>query len=93
MPNARHDPYDDPADGPAPTRVTLTADGPILIEGPVEVVLDDGRTVRSDRFVVAVCACRRSERYPWCDTSHRRGPHGPPGAGVRPWGDCAMLTG
>ncbi|MFF3949464.1 CDGSH iron-sulfur domain-containing protein [Streptomyces sp. NPDC001902] len=57
---------------PAPTRVTITRDGPILIEGPVEVVLDDGRVVRSDRFVVAVCACRRSRTYPWCDTSHRR---------------------
>jgi CDGSH-type Zn-finger protein len=56
----------------APTRVTVTADGPILIEGPVEVILDDGRVVRSDRFVVAVCACRRSRNYPWCDTSHRR---------------------
>lgn len=26
----------------------------------MEVVLDDGRVVRSDRFVVAICACRRS---------------------------------
>ncbi|MGW3247747.1 CDGSH iron-sulfur domain-containing protein [Streptomyces sp. NPDC001070] len=64
MPNAN--------DESAPTRVTLTAEGPILIEGPVEVVLDDGRVVRSDRFVVAICACRRSRSYPWCDTSHRR---------------------
>ena len=46
--------------------------GPILVEGPVEVVLPDGTTVCSDRFMVAVCACRRSKRYPWCDTSHRR---------------------
>ena len=23
-------------------------------------------------FVVALCACRRSKRYPFCDTSHRR---------------------
>ncbi|WP_369036856.1 CDGSH iron-sulfur domain-containing protein [Streptomyces adonidis] len=52
-------------------RVTLTSGGPILVEGPVEVVLDDGRTVRSDRFVVALCVCRRSHSYPWCDTSHR----------------------
>jgi CDGSH-type Zn-finger protein len=57
---------------PASTRVTITRDGPILIEGPVEVVLDDGRVMRSDRFVVALCACRRSRKYPWCDTSHRR---------------------
>ncbi|MGA5699960.1 CDGSH iron-sulfur domain-containing protein [Peterkaempfera bronchialis] len=55
-----------------PTRVTVVPDGPILIEGPVEVVLENGRTVRSDRFLVALCACRRSHAYPWCDTSHRR---------------------
>lgn len=46
--------------------------GPILIDGPVEIVLDDGETITSDRFVVALCACRRSRRYPFCDTSHRR---------------------
>ncbi|TNM28021.1 CDGSH iron-sulfur domain-containing protein [Streptomyces sedi] len=47
-------------------------EGPLLVEGPVEVVLDDGRVVRGDRFLVALCTCRRSRRYPWCDTSHRR---------------------
>ncbi|MBF6467479.1 CDGSH iron-sulfur domain-containing protein [Nocardia beijingensis] len=53
-------------------RVTLTADGPALIEGPVEFVTADGRTVRSDRFVVALCLCKRSKNYPFCDTSHRK---------------------
>ncbi|MFG3296662.1 CDGSH iron-sulfur domain-containing protein [Streptomyces sp. NPDC048179] len=52
-------------------RVTLTGDGPILVQGPVEVVLDDGSAVCSDRFIVALCVCRRSRTYPWCDTSHR----------------------
>lgn len=52
-------------------RITLVSGGPMLVEGPVELVLDDGTTVRSDRFVVAVCACRRSRSYPFCDTSHR----------------------
>jgi CDGSH-type Zn-finger protein len=46
--------------------------GPLLIEGPVELVTDDGQTLTSDRFMVAVCVCRRSRRYPFCDTSHRR---------------------
>ncbi|MFD3920012.1 CDGSH iron-sulfur domain-containing protein [Streptomyces sp. NPDC058595] len=55
-----------------PCRVTPTRDGPLLVEGPVEVTLEDGSTVRSDRFTVALCACRRSRTYPWCDTSHRR---------------------
>lgn len=60
--------------GPAPAArtVRVVPGGPVLIEGPVEVVLPDGTRARSDRFVVAVCTCRRSRRYPWCDTSHRR---------------------
>ncbi|MBT2869911.1 CDGSH iron-sulfur domain-containing protein [Streptomyces sp. McG7] len=45
--------------------------GPMLVEGPVEVELEDGSVVSSDRFQVALCTCRRSRRYPWCDTSHR----------------------
>ncbi|GAA3274008.1 CDGSH iron-sulfur domain-containing protein [Streptomyces lavendulae] len=53
-------------------RVTVEPQGPVLVEGPVEVVLDDGTVARSDRFVVALCTCRRSRTYPWCDTSHRR---------------------
>ncbi len=55
-------------------RVRLGTDGPMLIEGPVEITLPDGSVVRSDRFAVAVCLCGRSARYPWCDTSHRRRP-------------------
>lgn len=53
-------------------RVTVVAGGPVLVEGPVELVTEDGQVVTSDRFVVAVCACRRSRRYPFCDASHRR---------------------
>jgi CDGSH-type Zn-finger protein len=55
----------------APRRVRLVQGGPILIEGPVELTLPDGSTTVSDRFLVAICACRRSRRYPFCDTSHR----------------------
>ncbi|MFD1933238.1 MULTISPECIES: CDGSH iron-sulfur domain-containing protein [Nonomuraea] len=46
--------------------------GPILVQGPVEVTMEDGSVIRSDRFLVALCACRRSRHYPFCDTSHRR---------------------
>lgn len=52
-------------------RVVVVPGGPILIDGPVELTMDDGTVVQSDRFVVAICACRRSKRYPFCDTSHR----------------------
>ncbi|WP_079177724.1 CDGSH iron-sulfur domain-containing protein [Streptomyces mangrovisoli] len=55
-----------------PRRVRVERDGPVLVEGPVEVIGDDGSVSVSDRFMVAVCTCRRSRTYPWCDTSHRR---------------------
>lgn len=53
------------------SRVVVTGEGPVLVEGPVEVVGPDGSIVRSDRGVVALCTCRRSRIAPFCDTSHR----------------------
>ncbi|MFH9570955.1 CDGSH iron-sulfur domain-containing protein [Streptomyces sp. NPDC017230] len=70
MPNSPSDPPR-PSDSGAPRRIKVQRRGPLLVEGPVEVELEDGTTVSSDRFRVALCTCRRSRRYPWCDTSHR----------------------
>lgn len=59
-------------DGEADARVVRQVrGGPLLVEGPVRIVADDGAEVVSDRFVVAVCRCHRSALYPLCDTSHR----------------------
>jgi CDGSH-type Zn-finger protein len=52
--------------------VRVIPGGPVLVEGPVRIQLPDGSEIESDRFMVAVCACRRSKSYPLCDTSHRR---------------------
>ncbi|WP_124713404.1 CDGSH iron-sulfur domain-containing protein [Mycolicibacterium nivoides] len=52
--------------------VRVVEGGPILVEGPVRIELPDGSTVESDRFMVAICTCRRSKTYPLCDTSHRK---------------------
>lgn len=49
----------------------VTRAGPLMVEGPVEIVREDGEVVRCDRFQVAICTCRRSRTYPLCDTSHR----------------------
>jgi CDGSH-type Zn-finger protein len=57
---------------PVRRQVTVTDEGPVLVHGPIEIVLADGRKVISDRAVTALCTCRRSRRYPFCDTSHRR---------------------
>ncbi|CAM5623053.1 MULTISPECIES: CDGSH iron-sulfur domain-containing protein [Streptomyces] len=55
-----------------PRRIRVQRDGPMLVEGPVEVVGEDGEVTVRDRFSVAVCTCRRSKIFPWCDTSHRK---------------------
>ena len=43
-----------------------------MAQGPVRIELPDGSVVASDRLIVAICACRRSQIYPLRDTSHRR---------------------
>jgi CDGSH-type Zn-finger protein len=53
-------------------RVQVTTNGPLLISGPVRIETPSGDVVESDRFMVAICTCRRSKDYPLCDTSHRR---------------------
>lgn len=70
VPNVPAEPR--PGEGRPPCRIRVQRPGPFLVEGPVEVELEDGTVVSSDRFQVALCTCRRSRRYPWCDTSHRR---------------------
>jgi CDGSH-type Zn-finger protein len=52
--------------------VRIVPNGPIMVRGPVRIELPDHEVVESDRFMVAICACRRSKTYPLCDTSHRR---------------------
>ncbi|MEU6890527.1 CDGSH iron-sulfur domain-containing protein [Streptomyces sp. NPDC046557] len=62
-------------------RHIVEPDGPELVEGPVERPRRDGSTARSERPMVAVCTCRRSRIYPWCDTSHRERTRGDEAAG------------
>ncbi len=52
--------------------VRVMPSGPVMVQGPVRIEMPDGSIVESDRFMVAICACRRSKNYPLCDTSHRR---------------------
>nr|WP_170980996.1 CDGSH iron-sulfur domain-containing protein [Mycolicibacterium sp. CR10] len=55
-----------------PRAVRVVPGGPVMVEGPVRIEMPGGSVVESDRFMVAICACRRSKTYPLCDTSHRR---------------------
>lgn len=52
--------------------VRIVSGGPMMVQGPVRIEMPDGTVVESDRFMVAICMCKRSKTYPLCDTSHRR---------------------
>jgi CDGSH-type Zn-finger protein len=55
----------------ARVRVEITGEGPVLVHGATDIITPDRTTVRSERPVTALCTCRRSRRFPLCDTSHR----------------------
>ena len=44
-----------------PRLVQAIPHGPVMVQGPVRIELPDGSVVESDRFMVAICACRRSQ--------------------------------
>ena len=45
--------------------------GPLLVRGADTVVDEDGAEHAVTRPVVAVCACGKSSRKPWCDSTHK----------------------
>ncbi|MFE9133228.1 CDGSH iron-sulfur domain-containing protein [Streptomyces sp. NPDC007355] len=81
------------AAGRAAPRVEPLTEGPLLMEGPADIVMPDGSVVHCDRPMMALCTCRRSLRAPFCDTSHRprlkRGSRAKTARGPRPSGTGA----
>lgn len=45
--------------------------GPWLVRGADVVATEDGELHETSRPVVAVCACERTQRAPWCDGTHK----------------------
>lgn len=54
----------------APVRIRVDPEGPTYVEGPAEILVDGEEPILVNRFRVAICACRRSGRYPLCDGTH-----------------------
>jgi CDGSH-type Zn-finger protein len=52
-------------------QVTPCPNGPLLVRCADSVVGEDGRAHEVTRPVVAVCACGKSQRRPWCDGTHK----------------------
>lgn len=56
---------------PPPASVEVTANGPLLVTGTIEVKHADGRVeLKEERC--ALCRCGASGNKPWCDGSHRK---------------------
>ncbi len=54
-----------------PTRIRLRKDGPILLDGPLEIDDHDGTVQQNDAGTVALCRCGASTKRPLCDGTHR----------------------
>lgn len=51
--------------------ISQHGDGPVVVRHADVVVTDDGREHGVTRPVVALCTCERSQRMPWCDSTHK----------------------
>lgn len=51
--------------------VRLVPGGPLLVRGARSVRDEDGTEHPVERPVVALCACGKSARKPWCDSTHK----------------------
>lgn len=51
------------------TKIKVIPDGPLLVEGDLEVTLKDGSTAKHEN-ITAFCRCGASSNKPYCDGSH-----------------------
>ncbi len=51
--------------------VRQVPDGPLLVRGADTIQDENGEEHEVTRPVVAVCACGKSARKPWCDSTHK----------------------
>ena len=60
----------DPAEAAERVQVQLLANGPLMLNGPVEIV-DGAGEVRLSTGRAAICRCGASENRPFCDGKHK----------------------
>jgi CDGSH-type Zn-finger protein len=58
----------------ADVRIQVKPNGPLLIEGPIDLIGIDGQPIAIDpaKKNVALCRCGRSQNKPFCDGTHNR---------------------
>ena len=54
------------------TKITIRENGPLLVEGPVEICDASGKAFGlGGRAVVGLCRCGASANKPFCDGAHK----------------------
>ena len=57
--------------GQGPLELSVVKDGPLIVNGPLEIICGSGRTIqRTER--VFLCRCGGSGRKPFCDGTHSK---------------------
>jgi CDGSH-type Zn-finger protein/uncharacterized Fe-S cluster protein YjdI len=59
------------AERAGPLRINPAPDGPLLLEGNLEIVTGTGRTIHR-LTKVALCRCGQSANKPYCDGTHKK---------------------
>ena len=54
----------------AEVTIRPTKNGPLIVEGPVELFDADGSKVTVDKPRIALCRCGASSNKPFCDGTH-----------------------
>jgi len=56
----------------ADVKVTLLENGPLKVEGGVDIFRADGTAVESKKSTVFLCRCGASTKKPFCDGTHSK---------------------
>ncbi len=56
----------------AEVSIRLTKNGPLIVEGPVDLFDTEGTAVPLDKPRIALCRCGASSNKPFCDGTHSK---------------------
>lgn len=56
----------------ADVTIRLTKNGPLIVEGAVELFDTDGNQIPVDKPRIALCRCGASSNKPFCDGTHSK---------------------
>lgn len=56
----------------AEVKITLSKNGPLKVQGPIELTDADGNRIETKKDTVFLCRCGASVNKPFCDGTHSK---------------------